>query len=105
MKRYPAYKDSGVEWIGEIPEHWVLKKIKHIGHLAAGVGFPYENQGVYSEELPFYKVSDMNSEKNSVFMASSNHSVSRKIAKELGAKIFSSGDIIFPKSRCSFINK
>ena len=21
-KRYPVYKDSGVEWIGEIPEEW-----------------------------------------------------------------------------------
>ena len=30
MKRYPAYKDSGVEWIGEIPKHWRIKKIKHI---------------------------------------------------------------------------
>lgn len=26
--RYEAYKDSGVEWLGEIPEHWNLKKIK-----------------------------------------------------------------------------
>lgn len=30
MKRYPAYKDSGVEWIGEIPEGWALKKLKHL---------------------------------------------------------------------------
>ena len=22
MKTYPKYKDSGVEWLGEIPEHW-----------------------------------------------------------------------------------
>jgi hypothetical protein len=21
-KPYPAYKDSGVEWLGEIPTHW-----------------------------------------------------------------------------------
>ena len=20
--RYEAYKDSGVEWLGEVPEHW-----------------------------------------------------------------------------------
>lgn len=25
-KAYPAYKDSGVEWLGEIPEGWALKK-------------------------------------------------------------------------------
>ena len=27
MERYSSYKDSGVSWIGEIPEHWEVKKI------------------------------------------------------------------------------
>ena len=30
MRRYPEYKESGVEWIGEIPAHWEIGKIKHI---------------------------------------------------------------------------
>jgi len=30
MKRYPAYKDSGIEWLGEIPEHWEIKQLKHL---------------------------------------------------------------------------
>ncbi|MGB3182221.1 MAG: restriction endonuclease subunit S [Cyclobacteriaceae bacterium] len=25
--RYPAYQDSGVEWLGEIPEHWELTRL------------------------------------------------------------------------------
>jgi len=25
---YPAYKDSGVEWLGEIPTHWDLKRLR-----------------------------------------------------------------------------
>ena len=29
IKKYPAYKDSGVEWLGEIPEHWEVRRIKH----------------------------------------------------------------------------
>jgi type I restriction enzyme S subunit len=29
-KRYPAYKDSGVEWLGEIPAGWDVKKIKRL---------------------------------------------------------------------------
>lgn len=28
--RYDKYKDSGIAWIGEIPEHWTLKRIKNI---------------------------------------------------------------------------
>ena len=29
MKRYPTYKDSGVKWIGEIPSHWEVAKLKN----------------------------------------------------------------------------
>lgn len=28
MPRYEAYKDSGVEWLGSIPEHWEARKLK-----------------------------------------------------------------------------
>jgi type I restriction enzyme, S subunit len=27
--RYPAYKDSGVTWLGEVPEHWEVKRLKY----------------------------------------------------------------------------
>ena len=33
MKRYEEYKDSGVEWIGEIPEGWEVTKIKYKANL------------------------------------------------------------------------
>ncbi len=29
-KAYPKYKDSGVEWIGEVPEGWEVKRLRHI---------------------------------------------------------------------------
>ena len=29
-KRYPAYRDSGVDWLGEIPKHWAVKRLKNI---------------------------------------------------------------------------
>ena len=28
--RYPKYKDSGVEWLGEVPAHWAMKRLKHV---------------------------------------------------------------------------
>ncbi len=28
-KPYPAYKDSGHPWLGDVPEHWEVKKLKH----------------------------------------------------------------------------
>ena len=37
MKQYDNYKNSGVEWLGEIPEHWEVKKMKFIGNIYAGI--------------------------------------------------------------------
>lgn len=28
--RYDRYKDSGIAWIGEIPEHWEIKRLKNV---------------------------------------------------------------------------
>ena len=30
FKSYPNYKDSGVEWIGNIPSHWSVKRFGYI---------------------------------------------------------------------------
>jgi type I restriction enzyme S subunit len=35
-KCYPAYKNSGVEWLGEIPEHWDVKRLKYVARLCYG---------------------------------------------------------------------
>lgn len=39
-------KNSGVEWIGEIPQHWVFKRLKYTSTLAGRIGW----QGLTSEE-------------------------------------------------------
>lgn len=30
---YPAYKDSGIEWLGEIPEHWGVQRLKFVAQV------------------------------------------------------------------------
>ncbi|MFT6906653.1 MAG: type I restriction enzyme S subunit [Oleiphilaceae bacterium] len=30
MPKYEAYKDSGEQWMAEVPKHWEVKKLKHI---------------------------------------------------------------------------
>jgi type I restriction enzyme S subunit len=32
-RSYPIYRDSGVDWLGEIPVHWEVKRLKQIGRL------------------------------------------------------------------------
>jgi len=37
---YPAYKPSGVEWLGQVPEHWEVRCLKHICRLVYGEALP-----------------------------------------------------------------
>lgn len=36
MKKYDSYKDSGIEWIGEIPSHWDVTRIKYKFQIGRG---------------------------------------------------------------------
>ena len=36
FKPYPGYKDSGVDWLGDIPDHWELKKLKYLCSIQTG---------------------------------------------------------------------
>ena len=52
-KRYEGYKDSGVEWIGEIPEHWGIIKLKFLSTIFKGKN-PQELTDEWREEfLPY----------------------------------------------------
>ncbi len=37
--KYPKYKDSGVEWLGEVPEHWDFSPLKHLAEFINGDAF------------------------------------------------------------------
>ena len=36
MSRYETYKPSGIDWIGEVPEVWKIKRIKRIAEILRG---------------------------------------------------------------------
>ncbi len=42
---YPSYKDSGVEWLGRIPEGWGVGRSKTIARLAYGDSLPEDGRG------------------------------------------------------------
>lgn len=90
-------KDSGIEWLGEVPEHWTVLKFKNIGSFQGGAGFPDDEQGLEDEEIPFYKVSDMNLPSNETYMCQHNNSVSRETALKLRASILRKNTIVFAK--------
>lgn len=76
---------------------WPIVEVKEAAAVQSGYGFPLDYQGQQNEEIPFLKVSDMNSDGNEVEIHSWNHSISRKTLGELRAKSFPAGTVIFPK--------
>ena len=57
MKRYETYKDSGIEWIGGIPEGWQVKKVKHECDVTDGTHF---SPKTVHEGKPYITVSNVN---------------------------------------------
>jgi len=61
-KKYPKYKDSGVEWIGEIPEEWQVKKLKFILDMPVSDG-PHETPVFQDSGIPFFSVDNIQNNK------------------------------------------
>ena len=55
-KRYPMYKDSGVEWLGEIPEQWEVRVLKRSAlKIQTGTTPPTEELRYYDDgTIPWY---------------------------------------------------
>lgn len=58
-KPYPAYKDSGVEWLGKVPEHWVMKKIKWIFKVINGSTPKTGNPEYWDGDIPWITPDDL----------------------------------------------
>src|SRR5699024_10579229 len=71
-------KDSGIEWIGEIPENWEVKKVKYMFRIVNGNGFPENLQGEKEGDYTFYKNSDIN--KLGIYINKSNNYISKNTA-------------------------
>jgi type I restriction enzyme S subunit len=95
--RYPKYKDSGVEWLGEVPEGWDCRPIKHFGKLKGGAGFPHAEQGLDCEEICFHKVNALAQADSHGDLLPSDNTISRMTAARLGAYIFPPKSIVFAK--------
>jgi type I restriction enzyme, S subunit len=58
FKPYPAYKDSGIEWLGEIPAHWEVKPLKHIASFINGFAFKPNEWGF--DGTPIIRIENLN---------------------------------------------
>lgn len=88
-------KDSGVEWIGQAPEHWEVVSMKRVVKEHSGNGFPIDLQG-NNGNIPFLKVSDF-SENQDKYIFKWNNSVTNKVIKQKKWNIVPKNSIVTAK--------
>jgi restriction endonuclease S subunit len=70
LQRYSSYKESGVEWLGEIPEHWEVQKLKFNSKIETGNSISDSKKNSYEnievESYPYIATKDINYEYSTI---------------------------------------
>ena len=56
---YPAYKPSGVEWLGDVPKHWEVNKVTRLFSIGSGSTPPTEHSEYYGGGIPWITTSEL----------------------------------------------
>src|SRR5690554_554623 len=90
MKKYDSYKDSGIEWIGEIPSHWEISSIKKQG---------YEFETGKRESTELNEILSIGGEhiQNGSFLLDNPRYVSEDFYNKIDKGIIKKGDILTVK--------
>lgn len=84
-------KDSGVEWIGEIPRHWEVKKLKYIFEkIQTGTTPSTSNPKYFEGDINWFTPKDLNIEK----LVKSEKKVSELALKRKEIKIFPKDSVL-----------
>jgi type I restriction enzyme, S subunit len=88
--RYPSYKDSGVEWFGQVPEHWTLQKLKHIAVFTGGGTPSRDNLAFWNGSIPWVSPKDMKSE----IIVGAEESITEEGLKSSSSSLIPSGTVL-----------
>lgn len=59
LPRYPKYRDSGLAWLDEVPEHWVTTKTKHVVQFTTGWTPPTGDAASFDGDNLWANISDL----------------------------------------------
>lgn len=90
---YPSYKPSQIDWIGDIPEHWDMKKLKYCLSEKLKYG-ANESSDEENPEFPRYiRITDFGD--NGILRKDTFKSLAPEVAKDY---LLSEGDVLFARS-------
>jgi type I restriction enzyme S subunit len=89
-KPYPAYKDSGIEWLGKVPEHWEVRKLQ-TQFRRHGSGTTPSGDEFFGGTIPWVMTGDLN---DGLITETKRTVTSGAIEKFSALKIFPAGSLI-----------
>lgn len=97
MKKYEAYKPSGVDWIGEVPNGWTVQKLLYCLRQAICDG-PHETPKQVEEGIPFISIDSLNDTKDIDFSVVSKFISEEDYQNYMKKTKLEKGDILFSKA-------
>lgn len=91
LPRYAEYKDSGVSWLGKVPVHWNLAKVKHACSFSTGWTPPTGDSSAYEGENLWANISDLGAK----VLSDTAKRISDKAVCDAGIKISPVGSLLF----------
>ena len=92
-KPYPAYKDSGVAWLGKVPEHWVIASVRHRYSVVGGSTPQSDNQEYWDGDITWITPSDLS--KLKVFeIKDSERKITKRGLDSCGTTLVPTGSVI-----------
>ena len=88
---YPAYKDSGVEWLREIPAHWEVKPLKHLTAFSTGWTPPTGREDLYDGDNPWANIGDLGPR----VLTATEKTISDSAIRESRLRIVKAGSLLF----------
>ena len=93
MERYEEYKDSGVEWIGEIPVGWEMKKIRQFTNILTG-STPKSTEGRYWNGDIFWVTTDDLGKLKTKYIIDTRRKLSEDGFEKSGTRLAPKGSIV-----------
>lgn len=56
---HPRLRPSGIEWLGDVPEHWEVRRIKNLAEVQQGVTKGRDLEGRETLDLPYLRVANV----------------------------------------------
>ncbi|EIU1436907.1 TPA: restriction endonuclease subunit S [Pseudomonas aeruginosa] len=88
---YPDYKESGLDWLPEVPAHWVDRKIARDIPFVVGWTPPSGKDEYYGGELPWVTIADM----TQMSVEDTRSKISLLAVQDKGAEIVPAGSMLF----------